>query len=243
MADIRHQIFLATKPGQRDRDEAWGQLNSSLERLQTDRLDLLQLHAVGNLAELDRSTRAGGALEAAVRAQERGLAGAVGFTGHNHQARPQLEALLRFPFATVLTPVNPVLWRDEAHRADYKALVDEVQRPHVGLLTIKTVSRRNWPSERDDHPYATWSEPYDDQERISAAVLWVLAHPEVTGLGTAGDVRLLERLLTAERERMSTEDANAGFSVTRSTVTSRGDAFLESGRGRGPPGRPSGRPG
>jgi len=117
---------------------------------------------VGDLTELDRATRPGGALEAAVRAQEEGLVGAVRITGHGHEApATHLEALHRFPFATVLTPVNPVLWRDEEYRADYKALVHEVQRQHVGLLTIKTVSRRNWPSERDDHPYATWSEPYD----------------------------------------------------------------------------------
>ncbi len=208
MTDIRDAIFLATKTGLRDRDEAWAQINSSLERLQTDRLDLLQLHAVGDVPELDRATRPGGALEAAVRAQEEGLVGAVGITGHGHQApATHLEALHRYPFATVLTPLNPVLWRDDQYRADYEALVVEVQCQDVGLMTIKTVSRRNWPSERESHPYATWYEPYNDQERITAAVSWVLAHRETTGLATAGDVCLLEMLLTAERERMSTEDA------------------------------------
>jgi aryl-alcohol dehydrogenase-like predicted oxidoreductase len=208
MADIRDRIFLATKTGQRDRDDAWAQINASLERLQTDRVDLLQLHAVGDLAELDRATGSGGALEAAVRAQEQGLVGAIGITGHGDEApATHLEALNRFPFATVLTPLNPVLWRDDQYRADYEALVAEVQRQDVGLMTIKTVSRRNWPSERSSHPYTTWYEPYDDQQRITAAVSWVLAHPEVTGLATAGDVRLLEMLLVAERGRMSTEDA------------------------------------
>ena len=47
-----------------------GEINRSLERLQTDRIDLLQLHAVGDLDELDSATRPGGALEAAIRAQE-----------------------------------------------------------------------------------------------------------------------------------------------------------------------------
>ncbi len=208
MADIRDDIFLATKTGQRARDEAWAQLNSSLERLRTDRLDLLQLHAVGDLVELNRATRPGGALEAAVRAQEEGLVRAVGITGHGHQApATHLEALRRFPFATVLTPLNPVLWRDDQYRADYESLVVEVERQDVGLMTIKTVSRRNWPSEGERHTYATWYEPYDDQERITAAVSWVLARSEVTGLATAGDVHLLGMLLAAERERMSVDDA------------------------------------
>ena len=52
----------------------------------TDTVDLLQLHAVGDLDELDKVTRTGGALEAALRAQEEGLVGAVGITGHSHTA-------------------------------------------------------------------------------------------------------------------------------------------------------------
>ena len=53
-------------------------------------------------------------------------------------------------------------------------------------MTIKTVSRRNWPDGADRADYATWYEPFADAERIRAAVSWVLAHEEVTGLATAG---------------------------------------------------------
>jgi aryl-alcohol dehydrogenase-like predicted oxidoreductase len=207
MADIRDRIFLATKTGHRQREQAWREINASLQRLQTDHVDLLQLHAVGDLADLDLATGAGGALEAAVQAQEEGLIGAIGITGHGHQApATHLEALRRYPFATVLTPLNPVLWRDESYRADYQALVAEVRRQDVGLMTIKTVSRRNWPGTAD-HAYTTWYEPYDDQARITAAVSWVLAHDEVTGIPTAGDVRLLGMLLAAERSRIAPAEA------------------------------------
>jgi aryl-alcohol dehydrogenase-like predicted oxidoreductase len=207
MAAMRSRIFLATKTGLRDGEAAWAQINASLERLRTDSVDLLQLHAVCDFDYLDRATRTGGALESAVRAQEEGLVGAVGITGHTHQAPAvHLEALRRYPFATVLTPLNPVLWRDERYRADYQALVAEVQRQDAGLMTIKTVSRRNWPVP-DDQPYATWDERFDDQQRISAAVSWVLAHEEITGIPTAGDVRLLGMLLNAERDRISPEEA------------------------------------
>jgi aryl-alcohol dehydrogenase-like predicted oxidoreductase len=214
MPRIRDRVLLATKTGERERDAAWAQINASLERLQTDSVDLLQLHAVGDLVELDRVTGRGGALEAAVRAQEEGLVGAVGITGHGTEAaQTHLEALRRFPFATVLTPLNAVLWRDAGFRAAYDALVAEVQRQDVGLMTIKTVARRNWPQGPDGAPYATWYEPYDDAARIRAAVSWVLAHDEVTGLATAGDVRLLHHLVAAERDRMpvdAAEDALAG---------------------------------
>jgi predicted aldo/keto reductase-like oxidoreductase len=200
MPDIRGRIFLATKTGLRDRDAAWAQINQSLERLQTDHVDLTQVHAVGDLDELDLVTRPGGSLEAVVRARDEGLAGAVGITGHGHQApATHLEALGRFPFDTVLTPLNWVLGQDPAYLADYQALVAEIQAQDAGLMIIKVASRRNWPEGPDGHSYATWYEPFDNQERIAAAVAWVLAHPEVTGIATPGDVRLLPLVIEAER--------------------------------------------
>ena len=207
MRQIRDQIFLATKTGRRDQESAWVEINSSLERLQTDRLDLLQLHAIGDLHELDLATRQDGSLQAAIRAQEAGMVNAVGITGHGHQApSTHLEALRRYPFATVMTPLNPVLWRGESYRADYEALVEEVRQQDAGLMTIKTVSRRNWPDGAAQR-YATWYEPYDAQDRITAAVSWVLSHDEVTGIPTAGDVSLLGMLLEAERNRISATEA------------------------------------
>src|SRR5262245_40356159 len=146
MPRIRDRIFLATKTGERSSEAAWSEINASLERLQTERLDLLQLHAVGDLEDLDRAVGQGGALEAATRAVDEGRVDAVGTTGHGPDAPAvHREALRRFPFATVLTPLNPVLWRDTAYRASYEALVEEVQRQDAGLMIIKTISRRNWP--------------------------------------------------------------------------------------------------
>ena len=211
MPQIRDRIFLASKTGERRAEAAWAQINASLERLETDHLDLLQLHAIGDLAELDRATGPDGALHAAVRAQDEGLVGAVGITGHGPDAAAtHLEALRRHPFATVLTPLNPVLWRDQKFRADYGALVEEVTRQDAGLLTIKAVSRRNWPNP-DRKDYATWYEPFTDGDRIRSAVSWVLAHEEVTGLATAGDVRLLRFIVEAERDRAPVAEAESAL--------------------------------
>lgn len=210
MSRIRDDIFLATKVEERSRDAAWRSINESLERLQTDRVDLLQLHAVGDMDTLDRVTADDGALAAALRAKDEGMVGDVGITGHGPTAaQTHLEGLRRHPFATVLTPLNAVLWRDETFRDAYTALVEEVQRQDAGLMTIKTVARRNWPQRTDsaDEAYATWYEPYDDAETIRAAVSWVLAHNEITGLATAGDVRLLGMIIAAEADRMPVEDA------------------------------------
>jgi aryl-alcohol dehydrogenase-like predicted oxidoreductase len=205
MPRIRERIFLATKTGERVADDAWREINTSLERLQTDRVDLLQLHAIGDVEDLDRATGPGGALEAALRAVDEGMVGAVGITGHGHDApATHLEALRRHPFATVLTPINLVLSRDPAYRAAYDALVDEVQRQDAGLMVIKTVARQNW---KGAHRYATWYEPLDDQRTITAAVSWALSLPVVTGLATPGDVRLLGMVVEAERSRMDADEA------------------------------------
>ncbi len=146
MPDIREGIFLSTKTGKRGRDEARREIEASLERLRVEHVDLLQLHAVCDFEDLDRATGSGGSLEAAIEARDEGLVGAVGITGHGHEAPAvHLEALRRFPFGTVLTPWNYVLSADEGYRRDFEALVEEMERQDTGLMTIKTISRRNWP--------------------------------------------------------------------------------------------------
>ena len=200
--------FLATKTGERECEAAWRSINESLERLQVDRVDLLQLHAVGDLADLDRATGTGGALEAALRARDEGLVGAIGITGHGDQApATHAKALQRFPFDTVLSPWNYVLAGDPAFRADFLDLVEACGRDDVALMTIKTVSRRNWP-DGADQSYATWYEPWDDPEHIDACVAFVLRQPGVSGIATAGDVTLLDRIVSAgaRAAEMSDED-------------------------------------
>jgi aryl-alcohol dehydrogenase-like predicted oxidoreductase len=210
MPEIRDRIFLSTKTGLREKDAAKRQIQDSLERLRVDNVDLLQLHSVGDLEDLDRATGSGGSLEAAIEAKEEGLVGAIGITGHGNEApATHLEALRRYPFETVLTPWNYILSTDEGYRADYEALVEEIRRQDTGLMIIKTISRRNWPqgAATGDQRYTTWYEPFDRQEYIDAAVSWVLSHDEVTGLAMVGDVTLVPMMLQAEGRRMLREEA------------------------------------
>ena len=209
MPEIRDRIFLSTKTGLREKDAAKRQIQDSLERLRVDNVDLLQLHSVGDIEDLDRATGPGGSLEAAIEAKEEGLIGAIGITGHGDGApSTHLEALRRYPFETVLTPWNYILSTDEGYRADYEALVEEVRRQDAGLMIIKTISRRNWPEGgAEGHRYTTWYEPFDQQEYIDAAVSWVLSHEEVTGLAMAGDVTIVPMILETGGQKMSREEA------------------------------------
>ncbi|MBO0827457.1 MAG: aldo/keto reductase [Streptosporangiales bacterium] len=207
---MRDRIFLATKTGRREVDNAWAEINRSLERLRTDHVDLIQMHAVGDLDELDKVTGRGGSLEAALRAREEGLAGGIGITGHGHEApATHLEALRRFAFDTVLTPLNHALTRQPGYLAAFDALAAETRRQDAGLMIIKSGARRNWPGE--EKPFTTWYEPLQQQEYIDATVAWVLSRPGVVGIATPSDVRLLANFVQAEqnRERWSVPDAEA----------------------------------
>ena len=195
MPRIRDRIFLGCKTAQRTREAARAELDRSLERLGTDRLDLYQLHAVGKLHELDECTAKGGALEALIEARASGIARWLGITGHTHDApRTHLEALRRFDFDTVMFPLNFVLWTNAQYRRDVEALLDECVRKDVGVHIIKTVAKDPWGDRPKTH--TTWYEPFTDQATIDRAVAFVLSRP-VTTLTSAGDVTVLPKVLSA----------------------------------------------
>ena len=210
MPRIRDRVFLATKTGDRTAGAAYDSVRRSLERLRVDRVDLLQLHSVGDLEDLDRATGTGGALEGAIRARDEGLVGGIGITGHGMAAPAvHLEALRRFAFDTVLTPYSYRLTRYPEYLRDFDALAEEVRSQDAGLMLIKAFARNLWRSGEQDRG-TTWYEPLEEQGAIDAAVAVALARPEATGICTPGDVRLLPMAIEAERRAHSiTPDAAA----------------------------------
>jgi predicted aldo/keto reductase-like oxidoreductase len=203
MPRIRDRIFLATKTGDRTASGAYESIRRSLERLRVGSVDLIQLHAIGDLEDLDRATGRDGAVEGAMRAKQEDLVGAIGITGHGMGApATHLEALRRFPFDTVLTPYNYRLAKEPAYLRDFDALGEETSSEDVGLMLIKVGARNLW-RKGEDPRYTTWYEPLDEQAHIDASVAFALARPEVTGICTAGDVRLLPLFVEAEERRGS----------------------------------------
>jgi predicted aldo/keto reductase-like oxidoreductase len=191
-------------PRHQDRAAGKGQVQGTdlpLARA-ADYVDLIQIHAVGDLEELDKVTGPGGSLEACIEAVEEGVAKAIGITGHGHQApATHLEALRRYPFQAVLTPYNFVLASSPAYRRDFDRLAEECQRRDVALRVIKTIARGPW-GEGEEHRYHTWYKPFDDQEHIDLCVWFNLSRPDICALAGPGDVRLLPKVVDAA-ERMS----------------------------------------
>jgi aryl-alcohol dehydrogenase-like predicted oxidoreductase len=210
MPRIRDQIFLATKTGERSYDKAKAEIHRSLERLQTESLDLIQLHAVGNMTELDLCTRKGGAIEAVVEAKEQGLVKAIGITGHGHSApAAHLEALRRYPFDTVLLPLNYYLYTIPEYRHDFDLFMAEADKQGAAVRVIKAIAKGPW-DEKQSRNYATWYEPFDQQEIIDACVHFVLSFPGLTGFASAGDVHLFPKIVDAAERfgSMSNDEAN-----------------------------------
>ncbi|MGK7910952.1 MAG: aldo/keto reductase [Synechococcus sp.] len=105
LPQFRGEVFLASKTAARDRDGAWRDLERSLQRLNTDYLDLWQFHHVSFQRELDTLLGANGAAKALEEAKEQGIVRLSGITGH-HEPDVIAEGLRRYPFDHTLIPVN-----------------------------------------------------------------------------------------------------------------------------------------
>ncbi|MDQ1914826.1 aldo/keto reductase [Paenibacillus sp. GD4] len=209
ISQVRNDIFLATKTGMRTKTQAKEEIYRSLERMRVDSVDLLQLHAVGTLEELDKCTAQGGALEAAVEAKEEGIVKAIGITGHGHQAPvTHLEALKRFPFETVLLPLNYYMYSLPEYREALDALMEEAEKQQAAVRAIKAIAKGPW-AEGQQRSYATWYEPFDQQHVIDACVHFILSFPGLKGFATAGDIHLFPKIVDAAERFGSMTDEEA----------------------------------
>ena len=196
MAEHRQRFFLATKTGERDGAAARAELERSLERLRVDSVDLIQLHNLVEPDEWEVAFAPGGAVEALAGAQQEGLVGHLGVTGHGTRiAAMHLRSLERYPFASVLLPFSFVALQDPAYRADVEALLAVCAEREVAVQTIKGVARRRWPADHQGPRYS-WYEPIQEPAAVARAVRWVLGHDQVF-LNTSSDVRLLPTILEA----------------------------------------------
>ena len=195
MKEHRSGFFLASKTGERSYTAARDQIHKSLERLQTHRLDLIQLHNLVDPQEWEIAMGPGGALEAAIEARQQGLVRFIGVTGHGLTvAAMHLRALLQFPFDSVLLPYSHILMQHPGYAADFEALLTLAQQRGIAVQTIKAITRRPWSEPQPNKP--TWYEPLTEDGDIAKAVHWVLARPGLF-LCTTSDTQLLPKVLEA----------------------------------------------
>jgi aryl-alcohol dehydrogenase-like predicted oxidoreductase len=213
MPDIRDKMFLGSKTRGRTRDEARADINDIMRRLNVDRFDLFQLHAVTDMDLLDQVTTPGGALEALTEMRDQGLARWLGITGHGPQVpRVQLEALRRFDFDTIMFPVSASMFRDPDYRRDAEELMRVAGEKDVGVQAIKMIARGGWGDRERD--CTTWYDPHREQDEIDRALWWLLSQPLHTA-PSAGEVSLLPKVLdAAERfERLDSAEQESAIAA------------------------------
>lgn len=192
----RKDFFLATKVAERDYEGARASLHRSLDRLRTDRIDLIQMHALVYPDDCDRVFEEDGALRALTEARDQGLVGHIGITGHGWTvAAMHRKTLDRFPFDSILLPWNWFAANHVFYRPDFDETLAYCRANNVAVQTIKAVARGPWAAgvapNRD-----TWYQPLEDEASIERCVHWVLAEPDIF-LNSVGDVGLLPALLKA----------------------------------------------
>jgi aryl-alcohol dehydrogenase-like predicted oxidoreductase len=133
---VRDKVFLMTKvcTHGRDKDLALRMLEQSLRRLQTDYLDLWQVHGVSFENDPDLFIRPGGAAEALAQAKKEGKVRFVGFTGHKDPAIHMKMLATGFAFDSVQMPLNPF---DAQFRSFEQQVLPELNRRGIAALGMK----------------------------------------------------------------------------------------------------------
>ncbi len=137
--DRRKELFLMTKvcTHGRDKNLAMKMLEQSLRRLQTNHLDLWQIHGVSFDNDADLFLRPNGAAEALVKAKEQGKVRFVGFTGHKDPSIHLKMLNTGFPFDAVQMPLNPF---DATFKSFRQQVLPELNRRGIAALGMKPFS-------------------------------------------------------------------------------------------------------
>ena len=136
----RDKVFLMTKVDGRTREAAAGQLEQSLRRLNTDVIDLIQIHEVIRGTDPEHCFAEGGAIEALVKAQQQGKVRFIGFTGHKdpdiHLSMLDMADRHGFRFDTVQMPLNVM---DAHYRSFEKKVLPRLVKDGIGVLGMKSM--------------------------------------------------------------------------------------------------------
>ena len=175
MSTRRDEVFLATKTHNSTRDGSLQLLEQSLESLQTDHLDLWQLHNITRTEQLDQIFAKDGAIEALTQARDEGIVRFLGITGH---ADPNvlLDGINRFDFDTILMALNPA---DPYHLPFATELLPAANEKQMGIIGMKIPAR---------------SRIFrgDGLTSMRDSMTWVLTHPVSTVIVGCDTVAQLE---------------------------------------------------
>jgi uncharacterized protein len=153
MKTRRNEAFLATKTKERTREGSLRMIEKSLKLLNTDHVDLWQLHDVGLPVDVDAIFAKGGAMEALVEMQEQKVVRYLGVTGH-YRPEALMDAVNRHPFDCILMAMNAADTHIHSFTDQLLPLVVEKQ---MGIIGMKVPSRGRLLS--------SWTPPTVEQQK------------------------------------------------------------------------------
>ena len=150
LAKRRAEVFVTSKTDKRDRDAALREVESSLKNLQTDRIDIMQIHSIAPDEDLDRILARDGVYRALLELKEQKVIRAVGITGHLAAVKMKILVERMDALDTILFPINP--FRDSRHyipaREESNAdghfkqnLLPAARARNLGIIAMKTTAQ------------------------------------------------------------------------------------------------------
>jgi aryl-alcohol dehydrogenase-like predicted oxidoreductase len=204
MKKRRNEAFLATKTKERTREDSLRMIEKSLKLLNTDHVDLWQLHDIGLQEDVDAIFAKGGAMEALLEMQEQKVVRFLGVTGH---FRPEalIDSIKRHPFDAILLAMNAADTHIHSFTDQLLPLAVEKQ---MGIIGMKIPARGRLLS--------TWTPPPIEQQRHSwegsaiakrpgvlkmrEAMYFTLSHPVSTVIVGCDNIAQLEENVQIARE-------------------------------------------
>ena len=204
MKTRRHDAFLATKTKERTREGSLRMIEKSLALLNTDHIDLWQLHDIGLPEDVNAVFAKGGAMEALLEMQQQKVVRFLGVTGH-YRPEALIDAVNRHPFDTILMSLNAA---DSHIHSFTDQLLPLVVEKQMGIIGMKVPARgrllSTWtppPLEQQQHSWegsaiATRSGVMNMREAMN----FVLSHPVSTVIVGCDNVAQLEENVQIARE-------------------------------------------
>jgi len=201
----RKETLIGTKSKERSRDGSLRMLEQSLKLLQTDMVDVWQLHDIGTMTDVEEVFAKGGAMEAFEQARDQKMVRFLGITGH-HRPEALMECIRRFLFDTLLMGINAA----DTHSHSFAAeLLPMALERRMGIIAMKVPAR--------GRILASWTPPPIERQKrmweaganittkpgtltMREAFHWVLSQPVSTAIIGIDSVAQLEDNVALARE-------------------------------------------
>jgi aryl-alcohol dehydrogenase-like predicted oxidoreductase len=220
MAKRRQEAFLATKTKERTRDGSMRMIEKSLQLLQTDHIDLWQLHDIGIQSNVDAVFAKGGAMEALLEMKEQKVVRHLGITGH-YRPDALMDCIHRYPFDTILMAISAADPHHYSFNADLLPLAVEKQ---MGIIGMKIPGRgrllTSWnppPIEQQKHSWEGMvvQAPTAGTISIREAMYYVLSRPVSTIIIGCDNIAQLEENVQLARDFTPLTDKQTAEVVAR----------------------------